>query len=90
MNRCPNCLYTYKNKKKMFNYIINPEIWIWNETHTHTHTHTHTQNLKVIAMVEVPMDCGLPGSSSGYFPGKHTGVGWHFLLQGICIVMKEL
>ena len=84
MNRCPNCLYTYKHKKKMFNYIINPEIWIWNEKKK------TTQTLKVIAMVAVPMACGPPGSSSGYFPGKHTGVGWHFLLQGICIVMKEL
>ena len=29
-----------------------------------------------------PMDCGLPGSSV-CFPGKNTGVGCHFLLQGI-------
>ena len=29
-----------------------------------------------------PMDCGLPGSSVRY-PGKNTGVGCHFLLQGI-------
>ena len=54
----------------MFNYIINPELWILNEN-----THTHTQNLKVVAMAEVLIDCGPPGSSSGYFPGKHTGVG---------------
>ena len=31
-----------------------------------------------------PMDYGLPGSSvHGIFPGKNTGVGCHFLLQGI-------
>ena len=31
-----------------------------------------------------PMDCSLPGSSvHGYSPGKNTGVGCHFLLQGI-------
>ena len=31
-----------------------------------------------------PMDCSLPGSSvHGIFPGKNTGVGCHFLLQGI-------
>ena len=31
-----------------------------------------------------PMDSSLPGSSiHGIFPGKNTGVGCHFLLQGI-------
>ena len=31
-----------------------------------------------------PMHCSLPGSSvHGIFPGKNTGVGCHFLLQGI-------
>ena len=31
-----------------------------------------------------PMDCILPGSSiHGDFLGKNTGVGCHFLLQGI-------
>ena len=31
-----------------------------------------------------PMDCSPPGSSvHGVFPGKNTGVGCHFLLQGI-------
>ena len=34
-----------------------------------------------------PMDCSLPGSeeplSPWNFPGKSTGVGYHFLLQGI-------
>ena len=29
-----------------------------------------------------PMDCSLPGSSV-HFPGKNTGEGCHFLLQGI-------
>ena len=31
-----------------------------------------------------PMDCSLPGASVyGVFPGKNTGVGCHFLLQGV-------
>ena len=31
-----------------------------------------------------PMDCSPPGTSvHGIFPGKNTGVGCHFLLQGI-------
>ena len=31
-----------------------------------------------------PMDCSPPGSSvHGIFPGRNTGVGCHFLLQGI-------
>ena len=31
-----------------------------------------------------PVDCSLPGSlAHGIFPGKSTGVGCHFLLQGI-------
>ena len=29
------------------------------------------------------MDCSLPGSSPWDFPSKNTGVGCHFLLQGI-------
>ena len=38
----------------------------------------------VLSMSLRPMDCSLPGSSShGIFPGKNTGVGCHFLLQGI-------
>ena len=33
-----------------------------------------------------PMDCSLLGSSiHGIFPGKSTGVGCHFLLQGILL-----
>ena len=30
-----------------------------------------------------PMDCSLPGSSVWDSPGKNTGVGCHFLFQGI-------
>ena len=30
-----------------------------------------------------PIDCSLPGSSPWNFPGKNTGVGCHFRLQGI-------
>ena len=30
-----------------------------------------------------PMDCSLQGSYPWNFPGKNTGVGCHFFLQGI-------
>ena len=30
-----------------------------------------------------PIDCSLPGSSPWGVPGKNTGVGYYFLLQGI-------
>ena len=33
-----------------------------------------------------PMDCSLPGSSIWDFLGKKTGVGGHFLLQGIFLL----
>ena len=34
-----------------------------------------------------PMDCSRPGSSCPWdFPGKNTGVGCHFLLQGIFLI----
>ena len=33
-----------------------------------------------------PMDCSPPGSSvRGIFPGKNTGVGFHFFLQGLIV-----
>ena len=32
-----------------------------------------------------PMDCSPPGSCPWDFPGKSTGVGCHFLLQGIFV-----
>ena len=37
------------------------------------------------------MDCSLPGSfvCPWVFPGKSTGVGWHFLHQGIFHVVLE-
>ena len=61
-----------------------------------THTHTHT-SLFVFFPIETrkkvaqsclalcdPMHCSLPGSSvHGIFHGKNTGVGCHFLFQGI-------
>ena len=34
-----------------------------------------------------PMDCSPPGSSlHGILQGKNTGVGYHFLLQGIFLI----
>ena len=36
------------------------------------------------------MDCSPPGSSvHGVFPGKNTGVGCHFLLQGIFLTQES-
>ena len=36
-----------------------------------------------------PMDCSLPGFSvHGDSPGKNTGVGRHFLLQGIFLTQE--
>ena len=40
--------------------------------------------IQLIPMLCDPMDCSLPGSSvQGNFSGENTGVGCHFLLQGI-------
>ena len=37
-----------------------------------------------------PMDCSLPGSNVlGIFPGKNTGVGCHFLFQGIFLTQDQ-
>ena len=36
-----------------------------------------------------PTDCSLPGSAvHGVSPGKNTGVGYHFLLQGIFLIQR--
>ena len=42
----------------------------------------------VLSQVQLcdPMGCSLPGSSPWNFPGKNTGAGCHFLLQGIFII----
>ena len=40
--------------------------------------------IQLIPMLCDPMDCSLAGSSvQGNFSGENTGVGCHFLLQGI-------
>ena len=37
-----------------------------------------------------PMDCSLPVSTvHGIFPGRNTGVGCHFLLQGIFLTQDS-
>ena len=42
------------------------------------------KSLQLCPTVYDPMNCSLPGSSvRGDSPGKNTGVGCHFLLQGI-------
>ena len=44
----------------------------------------HAKSLQLCLTLYDPMDCSPPGSSvHGYFPGKNTGAGCHFLLQGI-------
>ena len=44
----------------------------------------HAQSLQSCPTLGIPMDCTLPGSSVyGDSSGKNTGVGCHFLLQGI-------
>ena len=45
-----------------------------------THAFVHAQSLQLCSTLCNPMDYSLPGSSS---PDKNTGVGCHFLLQGI-------
>ena len=43
----------------------------------------HAQSLSCVGLCD-PMGCRLPGSPSPWnFPGKDTGVGCHFFLQGI-------
>ena len=64
-----------------------------NILHTWCMLHTRSFYIAYFSVSEVaqscptlfdPMDCSLPGSSvHGIFPGKNTGVGCHFLLQGI-------
>ena len=40
--------------------------------------------LSHVQLFVISMDCSLPGSSRPWnFPGKSTGVGCHFLFQGI-------
>ena len=46
-----------------------------------SNVHIHAQSLSCVWLCN-PTDCSLPGSSD--FPGKHPGVGCHFLLQRIC------
>ena len=46
----------------------------------YTHAHIHAQSCPALCD---PMDCSQPGFSPQNFPGKNTGVGCHFLLQGI-------
>ena len=36
-----------------------------------------------------PIDCGLPGSCPWDSPGKNTGVGCHFILQGIFLTQES-
>ena len=69
-------------------------------THTHTNTHAYMCEKDLFCIIYIvhslvtqscptlwdPMDCSLPSSSvHGIFPGKSTGMGCHFLLQGIVL-----
>ena len=45
------------------------------------------KSLSCVRLFATPMDYSLPGSSvHENFPGKSTGVDWHFLLQGIFLI----
>jgi len=61
--------------------------------HIHTsHIYTHRSCLVAQSRLTLcnPMDCSLPGSSVlGIFLGKNTGVGCHFLLQGIFLTRNR-
>ena len=48
------------------------------------HSESESEVVQLCQTLCGSMDCSLPGSSEhGIFPGKSTGVGCHFLLQGI-------
>ena len=66
----------------------------WTTVHKITGSHTRLKRLSthahccclVVQSVPTfcdPVDCSPPGSHPCYFPGKNTGLGCHFLLQGI-------
>ena len=49
----------------------------------------HTELLQSCLTLCDPMDCSLPGFSvHGDSPGKNTGVGCHFLLQGVFLTQE--
>ena len=52
----------------------------WNLSRPHVYVHAKFL-LSCLTLCD-PMDCSLPGSFVD-FPNKNTGVGFHFLLQGI-------
>ena len=50
----------------------------------YAHMHVHSQRLSCVCLFCDSMDCSPPGSSvRAIFSGKNTGVGYHFLPQGI-------
>ena len=62
--------------------------------HTHTHTHTHTRIWKLVSQLCPTLCYHMDYSPPGFFvhedsPTKNTGVGWHFLLQGIFLTEES-
>ena len=59
--------------------------WAKDDNHTGAWVHVHAKSLQSCPTLCNPTDCSLPGASvDGDSPGKNTGVGCHFLLQGNC------
>ena len=58
--------------------------WVDNKMwHIHTKEYCYLVAKSRLTLCD-PTDCSLPGSFvHGLFPGKNTGMGYHFLLQGI-------
>ena len=62
-------------------YTVAP-IWIFSQTFI-TESRDCVCVLSHIWLFVTPMDCSPPGSSAWDFPGKNTGAGCHFPIQGI-------
>ena len=65
-------------------------LWVWTFWHTIIHSKNPIYLKMKVLVVQLcltifdPRDCSLPGSSvHGFFQATITGVGCHFLLQGI-------
>ena len=64
-------------------------IYIYIYTHTNTHTHIWKLVSQLCPPLCDPIDYSPPGFSvHENSPAKNTGVGWHFLLQGIFLTQE--
>ena len=84
---------TYSNtEKSSTSLFISASLHLpYKQIHQYHFSRFHVCTLKVKVLLTQqcrtlwdPMECSSPGSSlHGIFPGKNTGVGCHFLLQGV-------